>query len=396
MKFKQSLRSFRAFITPVGSVALLAAAAAPAAVTAPTFQGIGDLPGGSAFSAATAVSGEGSVVVGTSSGSSGNQAVRWTRDGGLVGLGDLAGGSFSSAALGVSSDGSVVVGRGSPATGSEAFRWTQAGGMAGLGRFEGASVPFSEVRRVSANGTTAVGFSNVAGGQRAFRWTQAAGLQDLGDLAGGANSSSAFGVSPDGSAVTGTSSAASGLEAFRWTQASGLQSAGTITGTAVVINGASEGGEFLAGSGRYAQPSQGGSMREEGILFSEAGGLVRLGDLPGGSFNSKAFAASADGSVVVGTSIGQTGGVEPFYWTAAGGMRPLRTVLEEDFGLGPALAGWTLTSASGISADGRAMVGGGFGPNGEEGWVAVVPEPASIGLLALGSTVMLARRRRDA
>lgn len=373
---------------------LIAMAMAPAAaVAAPTFQGIGDLPGGTVFSVATAASADGSVVVGISSGAQGNQAVRWTAAGGLVGLGDLPGGSFSSTALGVSGDGSVVVGRGSPATGSEAFQWTQGGGMVGLGRFEGAAIPFSEARRVSGDGTTAVGVSNVAGGQRAFRWTQAGGLQNLGDLAGGADNSSAFGVSADGSAVTGSSLATSGSEAFRWTAADGIRSTGMLGAANSVVNGASEGGTFLVGSGRFVQPS--GSTAEEAFLFSEAGGLVRLGDLPGGSFNSKAFAVSGDGSVVVGTSIGQTRSAEPFSWTAADGMRPLRAVLEEDFGLGPSLAGWTLTSASGISADGRAIVGGGSGPNGEEGYVAVVPEPAGFGMLALAATALLARRRRD-
>jgi probable HAF family extracellular repeat protein len=53
------------------------------------------------------------------------------------GLGDLAGGSFSSFAIGVSADGSVVVGQGLSASGSEAFRWTSGTGMVGLGDLPG-------------------------------------------------------------------------------------------------------------------------------------------------------------------------------------------------------------------------------------------------------------------
>jgi probable HAF family extracellular repeat protein len=53
------------------------------------------------------------------------------------GLGDLSGGSFYSYANGVSADGSVVVGRGSSANGNEAFRWTQGTGMVGLGDLSG-------------------------------------------------------------------------------------------------------------------------------------------------------------------------------------------------------------------------------------------------------------------
>ncbi|MGV2388389.1 MAG UNVERIFIED_CONTAM: hypothetical protein LVR29_08855 [Microcystis novacekii LVE1205-3] len=41
--------------------------------------------------------------------------------------------NFSSAATGVSADGSVVVGSSSSDTGTQAFRWTQETGMVGLG-----------------------------------------------------------------------------------------------------------------------------------------------------------------------------------------------------------------------------------------------------------------------
>ena len=44
-----------------------------------------------------------------------------------------------------------------------------------------------------------------------------------------------------------------------------------------------------------------------------------LGDLPGASFDSVAYAVSADGSTVVGRSI-STPGFEAFRWTQAGGM----------------------------------------------------------------------------
>ena len=59
--------------------------------TAATFQGLGDLPGGSVESWAYAVSPDGSVVVGSSSSSSGQQAFRWTSGQGMVGLGYLPG-----------------------------------------------------------------------------------------------------------------------------------------------------------------------------------------------------------------------------------------------------------------------------------------------------------------
>ena len=50
------------------------------------------------------------------------------------GLGDLPGGPFESAAFGISADGTTVVGRGrSSVNGYQAFKWTQSGGMVGLG-----------------------------------------------------------------------------------------------------------------------------------------------------------------------------------------------------------------------------------------------------------------------
>ena len=77
---------------------------------AATFTGLGDLPGGGYGSSASAVSGDGSVVVGHSTSGSGVEAFRWTASGGMVGLGALPGRTFYSSAFDVSADGSVVVG----------------------------------------------------------------------------------------------------------------------------------------------------------------------------------------------------------------------------------------------------------------------------------------------
>src|SRR5256885_1705488 len=91
---------------------------------AASFQGLGDLPGGTFESYAFRVSDDGKVVIGTSKSTSGYQAFRWTAATGMVGLGDLPGGSFYSEGFGVSADGSVVVGVSSGTAGDQAFRWT--------------------------------------------------------------------------------------------------------------------------------------------------------------------------------------------------------------------------------------------------------------------------------
>ncbi len=81
------------------------------ALHAQSFQGLGDLPGGTFTSRAYGVSADGAVVVGEGSRADGNDgAFRWTASGGMVDLGDLPGGNFYSRARGVSADGAVVVG----------------------------------------------------------------------------------------------------------------------------------------------------------------------------------------------------------------------------------------------------------------------------------------------
>ena len=127
-------RSLR--VTAFGAIALLLAPFvwAHGAAAAPTFTGLGDLPGGVLNSLAFGISADGSTVVGRSSTASGSEAFRWTSGSGMVGLGDLPGGSSSSTAGGVSADGSVVVGGSSGASGTEAFRWGVTGDVDAKGK----------------------------------------------------------------------------------------------------------------------------------------------------------------------------------------------------------------------------------------------------------------------
>jgi probable HAF family extracellular repeat protein len=117
----------------------------------------------------------------------------------------------------------------------------------------------------------------------------------------------------------------------------------------------------------------------EAFRWTQQTGMVGLGDLPGGTFNSTADGISADGSIIVGTST--TGlGDEAFIWDSGNGMRNLRDVLVNDYGLGAALTGWQLIGAV-ISADGHTFAGSGINPDGNtEAWVATVPEPSSLTL----------------
>jgi probable HAF family extracellular repeat protein len=298
-------------------------------------------PPGDFYGYARGVNSDGSVVVGGSDYTDPSelyimQANRWTAAGGMQGLGHLPGGGLQSIAVGVSANGSVVVGGSDSASGYQAFRWTAAGGMQGLGDLPGGGFE-SAASAVSGNGSVIVGSGTSASGSQAFRWTSAGGMVGLGFLPGDLYSE-AFGVSADGSMVVGTSSSGSSVHVFRWTSADGM---------------------------------------------------VGLGNLPGG-FIPMGF--SADGSVVVGYKTQGTGpSYTALYWTPEGGMRDLWDVLLSQ-GVDPAADGWSrLELGKALSADGNTIVGDGIRNGQQEAFVAVVPEPAGLALLA-ASGVLAVRR----
>jgi len=88
--------------------------------------------------------------------------------------------------------------------------------------------------------------------------------------------------------------------------------------------------------------------------------FIPLGDLPGGLFLSRASGVSADGSVVVGSSVSASS-LEAFRWTPGEGM----------VGLG-FLPGFPTSGASAASANGSVVVGTSLGPSEEEAfrWTA--------------------------
>ncbi|MGY4531465.1 putative HAF family extracellular repeat protein [Pseudomonas sp. TE3786] len=284
---------------------------------------LGNLPNGTDTVNATAISGDGQVVVGLV----GTQPFRWTADKGMSTLpaalagatiyatssdgrfivGRLANTSFrwdatngllkpspqnDDAATGISDDGSVVVGY-TYAASTQAYRWTQAGGVQLLGTLGAA---YSRAHGVSGDGTVVVGDSVIRGSysiKHAFRWDSASGtMTDLGGLPGYTDSS-AKAANRNGSVVVGTSTSATGDEAFRWSTTKGMQGLGTLGGT-----------------------------------------------------SSSASDVNADGSVVVGTSTQADNAARAFRWTAASGMTNLGV-----------LSGATTSAATGVSDDGRTVVG---------------------------------------
>ena len=328
----------------------------------PVFTPLGDLPGGSFNSSATAVSADGTTVVGTgNSGSS--EAFRWTSSGGMVGLGELPGGVTASDGRAVSGDGTRIGGRSESANGGEAYTWTAGTGMVGMGDLPGSGF-FSSTHGISADGVTLVGFGHSAltnPRSEAFRFTDALQMVAMGELAGGLVQSRADAVSDDGSVIVGRSESANGAEAYRWTDAGGMVGLGDLAGGGFASRAlaVSSDGSVVAGRGESA-------AGPEAFRWTSAG-MVGLGDLPGGDHDSEALGISGDGSRIVGRAA-DADGDEAFLWDAANGMRPLADVL---FDLGIDLTGWELRQANGISADGRIVVGTARNPDGfTEAWVA--------------------------
>jgi len=400
------------------------------------FRGLGDLPGGGFGSRVAAVSADGRVVVGSSAyqevPSDGRidfgapaqlyQAFRWTETEGMVGL-DLPPGTTGSRAAAVSADGSVVIGNTSFTGGdgletnvTRPFRWT-----AGVG-----TTPSGQDRDyaydISADGAIVVGTRPISlnpyaivqnpPGPWAVRWTPD-DATSTGPMGTGAHA-----ISADGSVIVGGAGFCFFMpdsSAFGW------KTDGDITylehlpgGVQASATDVSADGSVVVGydSDRYVSAS--GWM--EAFRWTEDGGIIGLGDLPGGASWSEARAVSADGSVVVGRAstgyttlpksvAGPTEGTlqiqspdpipvfEAFIWTESGGMRNLREVLTSICGLD--LNGWTLTTATDVSADGLTVVGTGINPDGNsEAWIATIPEPATVALLAGGFAALVLRKRR--
>jgi probable HAF family extracellular repeat protein len=324
-----------------------------------SFQGLGFLPGDN-FSSAAGVSADGSVVVGSSSDNLSSRAFRWTAAGGMVDLGTLPG-AAGGQANDCSADGSVIVGSTSSTGYGQAWRWTAASGMVAI-----PNVPDqvqSNATGVSADGSVVVGSSTngiIPGPHRAWRWTAAGGTVDLGFLPGGWEYAGASSVSADGSVIVGTTYTGSEQD-FRWTAATGMVGLQGGGGASRV----SPDGTIIVGGGGQA------------YRWTAAGGFVNLTFLPG-DYSGGAFDLSANGSVIVGTS-GNGSVYRAMIWTEAQGMRDLRSVLINDYGLGAQLAGWTLRSATACSDDGHVIVGYGIGPDGNQhGWIAQIDPPPHV------------------
>jgi probable HAF family extracellular repeat protein len=356
-----------------------AAAGAALADGAAAFRGIGHAADELFDNAAYGVSGNGQVMVGYHTPPEGETAFRWTAAGGLQGLGFIVDGDINSTARDVSADGLYVVGDGAKLRGHDAFRWDSVNGMVSLGNLRGVARFFgnSTAYAVSDDGTVVVGVSdNTDLNGEGFIWTEASGMLGIGDLDGGIFLSQAFGVSGDGQTVVGQSSSTLGDEAFRWTLLGGMVGLGDFPGglESSLAEDASYDGSVIVGWGIGSSDENPEGFQSEAFRWTQATGMVGLGDLTGGRFYSLANGVSGDGSVVVGQATSgdapATDGLEAFVWTQETGMRSVRSVLAA---AGVDMTGWVLASATGVSSNGRTLVGFGVHDGRGEAWIATLP-----------------------
>lgn len=336
---------------------------------------IGDLPGGEYFTAAAAISDDGTTVVGNSDGEQGGEAFRWVRNAAMSGLGDLPGGTFGSVGRAVNGDGTVVVGISRSAAseasgGNETFRWTAQTGMVGIGSLPGGgsvSAPYA----ISADGTTVVGVSPVSFGNQAFRWRAETGMVNLGYLSPGPPTSQANAVSADGRVVVGFARGIHPVvhEAFRWTAETGMVGLG---GYPIVV------GDPYRSEANWVSPDGNIIYGETGVTTAQEHmfrwrvqtGLVSLYDPL-----ETVLDGSTDGAYVVGLR----GADQASIWDDANGVRSITPLLRDKYHV--SMDGWSLTDISGISGDGRWICGWGDGPNtdsGLEAWLVYLPLPGDV------------------
>jgi uncharacterized membrane protein len=287
---------------------------------------------------------------------------------------------------GINADGSAIVGflKNSVSSTYQAFKWTASGGSVGLGG--------TYASGVTADGKTIVGAD--VNGPGIVTWSADGTVTPvLGFTTGIAN-----GISSDGGVIVGYSS----HNPVYWTEQTGVVSLplmpSTDFGQAMAVSGD---GSTVVGyneSPQYVIPP-GDSLGDLdtdflGFRWTASGGLEPLGHLaesePGHS-DVLVECVNGDGTIIGGDA---TGGA--FVWDESHGMRYLSDVLASE---GVDVQGWSFSNVTGISADGRAMVGTAWHNGILSDFLAEVPtsvwvpEPGSA-VLFMGATVLVMRRRR--
>jgi hypothetical protein len=295
--------------------------------------------------AATAVSRDGSVVVGVKKEEQSLQGFRWTRDSGVTRLSD--GGHEEPTA--VNADGSIVVG-------NPGFIWDEANGVRDLEMPVGSTpVVGAAVTSISDDGSVVAGGyerQNVPG-MHIFRW-QAGEAQDLGTFPGG-DDAVALGMDAEGRQLVGTGFdlflGDDNRENFPFIWRVGDT---TITRLDLGVDEDWGAGRAISGDGSVILGSFGRDLKTYGFVHRGQAPVDLLAE--GWSPDH----VSTDGRLIVGAS-------DDGVWISRdGAFYLLEDVLRAR---GTDLTGWGIKARwlhiSGISGDGRVLVGDAY----RDGWL---------------------------
>jgi probable HAF family extracellular repeat protein len=331
------------------------------------FLNLGLLPGYTS-SQASAVSSDGSVVVGTASTAAGNrQAFRWNGQQGIVGIRFMPNGTYS-VATAVSANGTVIAGTGDatdsdPPTSSVGFRWTAGAGVQRVDALPGSNLCYAA--GVSGDGAVIVG-TCLQVNNTAFRWTASSGSVPLDRFGtGSSQQSTATAISSDGSVIAGAGHPVL-TGAVIWAANASPTVIGKLPGDATAVAMAvSTGGSVVVGS------SMDNAGTSRAFRWTQQTGMVALGDGMNGLLGSFATSVSSSGSIIVGYGPTATGDIA-LIWDADHGLRSLEAALTADYQT--QIAGWKLIRATAISNDGHTIAGYGTNPQRQtEAWIVNLP-----------------------
>jgi probable HAF family extracellular repeat protein len=211
----------------------------------------------------------------------------------------------------------------------------------------------SKASGVSNDGSVIVGFAQFASCncRHAAKWDAAGNITDLGTL--GATPSypngwsRAEGVSDDGNVIVGRSfyynAGMQKTHAVKWDSSGNITNLHTLANIATdhetSAYAASADGSTIVGTWK---PPSAVSIFWRAVKWDAAGNMTDLGTLGG---DARAYGVSADGNVIVGTSSNSSNYQRAFKWTATSGMIDLGTL------------GGSTSGAFDASANGSIIVG---------------------------------------
>jgi probable HAF family extracellular repeat protein len=318
---------------------------------------------------ASDVSDSGAVVVG---GLDGGGAFYWMPTTGVVQAGGIT-------ADGVSRDGRTIVGWARDANRiQQAAIWLRSVEWRLLGSFPNATACdafLSAATDVSRDGKVVVGYArNGCTISHAFRWEESGGMVDLGSSVSG-QGSLAQGISGDGAVVVGYQESATGFfQGARWVSGRqelipGAEGVGFV-GTAMAAN---HDGSLVVG--RICRPAI--PADQSAWAWRPQGGTTCLPTprrlvSPGPVIITEAAATSDDGSVIGGSqNVGGSVDSNAVIWID-GQPAYLKEFLQAN-GVPDAFRTWVNTGTiTGISSDGRILVGWGAALGGFRGYVVIL------------------------